>query len=122
MDLTDGGASDGFLFTIEFADALVDYELFFNDLSIGGTDTATGTLPTGITGNGDAQDFFIPFSDFSGVDFTSGGQIKLRFTPNNGVLGADLTISDFRTGVVPEPSSLALLGLGGLLLARRRRG
>ena len=26
------------------------------------------------------------------------------------------------TGVVPEPGSLALLGLGGLLIARRRRG
>jgi hypothetical protein len=31
-------------------------------------------------------------------------------------------ISSFQLTQVPEPSSLALLGLGGLLIARRRRG
>ena len=31
-----------------------------------------------------------------------------------------LTVGD--VGLIPEPSSLALLGLGGLMIARRRRG
>ena len=35
------------------------------------------------------------------------------------VLGGDNTVANI---LVPEPSSLALLGLGGMLIARRRRG
>lgn len=36
--------------------------------------------------------------------------------------GVDSFIDDVSITVVPEPGSLALLGLGGLLIARRRRG
>ena len=36
--------------------------------------------------------------------------------------GALIPTANVRTDVVPEPSSLALLALGGLLMARRRRG
>lgn len=35
--------------------------------------------------------------------------------------GVGATVSSFQLTQVPEPSSLALLGLGGLLIARRRR-
>ena len=34
---------------------------------------------------------------------------------------ANVTFSNFNLSVVPEPSSAALLGLGGLALLRRRR-
>lgn len=40
-------------------------------------------------------------------------------TSNNGNFGS---VDNFSVSGVPEPSSLALLGLGGLLIARRRRG
>ena len=36
--------------------------------------------------------------------------------------GQSVTDTDLDNAVIPEPSSLALLGLGGLMLARRRRG
>ena len=43
------------------------------------------------------------------------GQLGFSYTPN----GGNSTPTDVT--IIPEPSSLALLGLGGLLIARRRR-
>ena len=47
---------------------------------------------------------------------------EVRFATNGPTPATDLSVDNLSWNVVPEPTSLALLGLGGLLLATRRRG
>lgn len=56
-----------------------------------------------------------PFT-LSGLQTDGSGNVVIDFTNSPVIIGA-LTLT-----AVPEPGSMALLGLGGLLVARRRRG
>lgn len=57
----------------------------------------------------------------SGLLFGSSFDLSDDFYIYIGTQGADVSVSDIKLTVVPEPGSMALMGLGGLLVARRRR-
>lgn len=61
----------------------------------------------------------------SGQDISFDRITFAKFGDSNGAIWDELRVGDTFTdvtGAVPEPGSLALLSLGGLLIARRRRG
>lgn len=70
-----------------------------------------------ILGAGSFADFTVPAESIT-VDDEYSATIVAVITHD----GIGATSFDAETSVVPEPGSLALIGLGGLLIARRRRG
>lgn len=77
------------------AGTTIDYEVFNNDVSVASGDFVWG---------GTNENYIGLFSNWT----HSGAEM------DNFEVAADITI--------PEPVSLALLGLGGLFILRRRRG
>ena len=94
---------------------------FGTDFTIGATTKTATALADPGAGNG-ALTFTEGNSHvlFSGLDGSSG---SITFSVTDSAVGTNGVLSGLQIEeVVPEPGSLALMGLGGLLIARRRRG
>lgn len=113
VDITNGGANSLFAVGVIFIDGEFTFGLALSDDGLSPSPFATVTVDS----TGTAA---IPLNDpaFAGVDLTSIDRIW--FTASNATRAADVAIDNVGF-VVPEPTSLALLGLGGLALVRRRR-
>ncbi|MGB1126525.1 MAG: DUF642 domain-containing protein [Phycisphaeraceae bacterium] len=113
------------------------YEVTFDHsvLTVVGDASYTTTFDVAITGQANTS-YSNDFSDFTlangvpnsflteSIQFTATATtttLSFISTGENGGGDRGPTIDNVRFDQVPEPSSLALLGLGGLCLARRRR-
>lgn len=99
----------------------VNFAEFFSELDGGGTSSAQilGNAPLFASAT---EWTFYEFTTFAGPDVSGG--VTLQFTATTGaIIGStsQLLIDNVSVTVIPAPTSVALLGLGGLVATRRRR-
>ena len=88
-------------------------------LNVNAIDTAGNSDAETVTVNS-VGEIFLPYAQFTGVDFTSIDTIQFTFVSQN--LGAGITLDEITREVVPEPTTVGLIGVAAVgLLARRRR-
>jgi hypothetical protein len=80
----------------------------------GASSTANVDVPTGEITN---QTLLLAFSEFAGVDFSKVSGVVAKILAD----GPSLDVQLSEVGIVPEPSALAILGLGLIGLGLRRR-
>ena len=99
----------------------VAFAEFFSELSGGGTSSAEilGGGPLAIDADPDVWTTF-NYTAIAGGDVSGGVTLQLGATNGPGT-PTTMYYDNVSVSVIPEPSSLALLGLGGLAIARRRR-
>jgi len=124
VDLTGGGSNNALRLDFDSIDGgppstPLSYTITLTS-PVAGVATRTGTLAE----TAGPQTYLIPFASFTpSVNFTFANVSSITLTLNGGTTQPD---SDFRLSLfaaVPEPHSVALLGIGGvaLLMAARKR-
>ncbi|MEM1356392.1 MAG: PEP-CTERM sorting domain-containing protein [Planctomycetota bacterium] len=81
----------------------------------------TGANDSGVINIGPVNTNDDDFADITGIAPDVNGEITITATSINGSSGNGGALNLLVVTAVPEPGSLALLSLGGVLIARRRR-
>jgi hypothetical protein len=97
-----------------------EFDAFLTVESSAGSGTvATGRIEASVTGGSTVLSFPFDAPGFSNVDFFDVDGVTLVI--ETAIIGSDFQVGPITREVIPEPTSLALLGLSGLGLLRRRR-
>ena len=108
-------------FEIDFLLVDLDFDLELT-LSNADGENATGTM-TVLAGLDQTVSFSLAgLSASSGYDASQISSVNFEFYPRLGITTSlDFIATEIRLSTIPAPSSLAMLGLGGLAATRRRR-
>jgi hypothetical protein len=111
VDLTVGGGNQYIEAIFTFIDQNTTLDITLDDGAVSFTRSLTATV-------GGAQTLYFNFSEYTGVDETSIDKITVKLS---GEAAGDATLDLVNATGIPEPSTMALVSLGLLALARRRR-